>query len=105
MGIDTPEVYGGVECGGRAASALMKRLARGRVRVSTDLTQPKRYRYGRLLAYVSRGGVDLGRRMAANGRAKVYVVGSRFSRYSSYLRAERIARADSRGTWDTCGGI
>ena len=105
MGIDTPEVYGGVECGGRAASALMKRLARGRVRISTDPTQPKRDRYGRLLAYVSRGGVDLGRRMVANGRAKVYVVGSRFSRYRSYLRAQRIARADFRGTWGTCGRI
>jgi endonuclease YncB( thermonuclease family) len=105
LGIDTPEVYGGVECGGRAASALMKRLARGTVKVTTDPRQPKRDRYGRLLAYVSRSGTDLGRRMVSKGRAKVYVVGSRFSRYSSYIRAQRIARADSRGTWGTCGRI
>jgi endonuclease YncB( thermonuclease family) len=105
LGIDTPEVYGGVECGGRAASALMKRLARGTVKVTTDPRQPKRDRYGRLLAYVSRSGTDLGRRMVSKGRAKVYVVGSRFSRYSSYMRAQRIARADSRGTWGTCGRI
>jgi len=105
LGIDTPEVYGGIECGGRAASALMKRLARGRVSVRTDPKQPKRDRYGRLLAYVSRGGTDLGRRMVSKGRAKVYVVGSRFSRFGSYKRAERIARADSRGSWGTCGRI
>lgn len=105
LGIDTPEVYGGVECGGRVASALMKRLARGKVRIATDPRQPKRDRYGRLLAYVTRNGTDLGRRMVSQGRAKVYVVGSRFSRYSSYKRAERIARADSRGTWGTCGRI
>jgi endonuclease YncB( thermonuclease family) len=105
LGIDTPEVYGGVECGGRNASALMKRLARGRVRVVTDPRQPKRDRYGRLLAYVSRGGTDLGRLMVLKGRAKVYVVGSRFSRYRSYVKAERIARADSRGSWGTCGSI
>jgi endonuclease YncB( thermonuclease family) len=105
LGIDTPEVYGGVECGGRAASALMKRLARGKVRVTTDPRQPKRDRYGRLLAYVSKSGVDLGRRMVSKGRAKVYVVGSRFSRYGSYVRAQRSARADSRGTWGTCGRI
>lgn len=105
LGIDTPEVYGGVECGGRAASALMKRLAKGRLRVVTDPTQPKRDRYGRLLAYVSRDGTDLGRVMVSRGRAKVYVVGSRFSRYRTYMRAERIARADSRGSWGTCGGI
>ncbi|MEX1219212.1 MAG: thermonuclease family protein, partial [Solirubrobacterales bacterium] len=92
-------------CGGRDASALMKRLARGRISVSTDPTQPKRDRYGRLLAYVTRDGVDLGRRMVVKGRAKVYVVGSRFSRYGSYKRAERSARTDSRGTWGTCGGI
>jgi endonuclease YncB( thermonuclease family) len=105
LGIDTPEVYGGIECGGRAASALMKRLARGKLRVTTDPKQPKRDRYGRLLAYVSRGGTDLGRRMVSKGRARVYVVGSRFSRYGSYMRAQRIARADSRGTWGSCGRI
>jgi endonuclease YncB( thermonuclease family) len=105
LGIDTPEVYGGVECGGRIASALMKRLARGRVRAVTDPRQPKRDRYGRLLAYVSRGKADLGRIMVKRGRAKVYVVGSRFSRFRSYKRAERSARADSRGTWATCGRI
>jgi endonuclease YncB( thermonuclease family) len=105
LGIDTPEVYGGVECGGRAASALMKRLARGRVRVLTDPRQPKRDRYGRLLAYVHRGKLDLGRRMVGKGRARVYVVGSRFSRYRSYKRAERVARADNRGSWGTCGRI
>ncbi len=105
LGIDTPEVYGGIECGGRAASSLMKRLARGKVSVKTDAKQPKRDRYGRLLAYVSRGGTDLGRRMVSKGRAKVYVVGSRFSRFRSYKQAERLARAGSRGTWGTCGRI
>lgn len=105
LGIDTPEVYGGVECGGRNASALMKRLARGRVGVATDPKQPKRDRYGRLLAYVSRNGADLGRVMVRKGRARVYVVGSRFSRYRPYIRTQRIARADSRGSWGTCGRI
>jgi len=105
LGIDTPEVYGGVECGGRAASALMKRVAVGRVRVKTDPRQPKRDRYGRLLAYVSRKGFDVGKVQVSRGRAKVYVVGSRFSRYRSYKAAERKARAASRGSWGTCGSI
>ena len=105
LGLDTPEVYGGVECGGRAASALMKRIAVGRVRVKTDPRQPKRDKYGRLLAYISKKGADLNKVMVSRGRAKVYVVGSRFSRYSSYKRAERRARAKSRGSWGTCGRI
>lgn len=105
LGIDTPEVYGGVECGGRAASALMKRLAYGRVKVKTDPRQPTRDRYGRLLAYVSRKGFDVGKAQVSRGRAKVYVVGSRFSRYRSYKAAEVRAKAKSRGTWGTCGSI
>lgn len=105
LGIDTPEVYGGLECGGRAASSLMKRLATGRVKVKTDPRQPKRDRYGRLLAYVSKSGTDLGKVMVSRGRAKVYVVGSRFSRYSSYAAAERRAKRLSRGSWGTCGSI
>ncbi|MDQ2621470.1 MAG: thermonuclease family protein [Actinomycetota bacterium] len=105
LGIDTPEVHGGVECGGKAASRLMGRLARGKVRVSTDPKQPKRDRYGRLLGYVERGRKDLGRVMLGKGRAEVYVVGRRFSRYASYRIAERRARAGSRGTWKSCGGF
>ena len=105
LGIDTPEVYGGVECGGRAASNLMGRLARGAVKVKTDANQPKRDRYGRLLAYMARSGTDLGRRMVSKGRAKVYVVGSRFSRYSSYMAAQRAAKQARLGTWRSCGGF
>ena len=103
LGIDTPEVYGGAECGGRAASALMKRIAVGRVRVKTDPRQPKRDKYGRLLGYVSRNGFDVGKVQVSRGRAEVYVVGNRFSRYRSYMAAEQRARAASRGGWGTCG--
>ena len=105
LGIDTPEVYGGVECGGRAASSLMKGLATGRVKVKSDPRQPKRDKYGRLLAYISKNGKDLNKVMVSRGRARVYVVGSRFSRFSSYMKAERRARAKSRGSWGTCGRI
>ena len=40
IGIDTPEVYGGIECGGRQASAHMKRIAPAgrRVLLRTDPT-------------------------------------------------------------------
>jgi hypothetical protein len=40
IGIDTPEVFGGLECGGRRASARLKRLATvRRVLLRTDPTQ------------------------------------------------------------------
>lgn len=101
LGIDTPEVYGGTECGGPEASRLMKKIAKGRVAVKTDPKQPKRDRYNRLLGYVSHGG-DLGHNMLAHGRAKVLAVGDRFIKYSSYKSSERKAKRKNRGTWGEC---
>lgn len=104
IGIDTPEVYGGVECGGPEASAAMKRLATGsRVTVVPDPTQDRRDRYDRLLGYVERNGTDLGLEMIRRGLARVYVYGRRFGRYPQYRRAEGEARAAGRGTWARCG--
>lgn len=105
LGIDTPEVYGKKECGGKKASRRITRLARGIVRVRTDPTQPRRDRYKRLLAYVSKGRMDLNKRMLSLGLAKVYVVGERFSAYRSYKRAQARARSVGRGSWGRCGRI
>jgi endonuclease YncB( thermonuclease family) len=54
IGIDTPEVYFGVECGGPQASASMKRMLEigDRVRLIRDRSQDNRDRYDRLLRYV-----------------------------------------------------
>lgn len=105
LGIDTPEVYGGKECGGEAASDRMKILARGFVWIKTDPSQPRRDRYNRLLAYVTKGRKDLNKRMISLGLAKVYVVGERFSAYQPYKRAQEKARAAGRGSWGECGQI
>ena len=70
IGIDTPEVYGGIECGGRQASAHMKRIAPAgrRVLLRTDPTQATFDRYDRLLAYVKlRGGPGRGDLPVASG--------------------------------------
>ena len=50
IGIDTPEVYGGVECGGKQASRSMKRMLDpgDRIKLIRDPTQDSRDRYGRL---------------------------------------------------------
>jgi len=107
LGIDTPEVFGGRECGGREASTRMKRLApRGRkVRVTGDPTQPKRDRYGRLLAYVkTSGGTDLSIAQLRAGRATVLVVGKPFTRIRPYTLAAIAAKGQARGVWGMCGG-
>ncbi len=51
IGIDTPEVYGGVECYGREASAYAKRQLDGQ-RVRYTVGRGERDRYGRLLVYL-----------------------------------------------------
>jgi endonuclease YncB( thermonuclease family) len=109
IGIDTPEtVKPGtpVQCGGPEASARMKKLAApGRVvTLTSDPTQDPVDRFGRLLAYVSGGGVDFGLTMIASGWAKTYVYGQAFQRASAYRRAQASARAARRGVSRRCGG-
>lgn len=103
IGIDTPEVYGGKECGGPVASAAMKRLATGqKVTVTSDPTQDRRDHYGRLLAYIDRGNQDLGFTMVRRGLASAYPYDGPFQRYPRYARADRQARADGTGSWSRC---
>src|SRR4051812_9959267 len=52
IGVDTPEVYGGVECYGREASAFTKRTLPPGESVRYRLGTEPRDRYGRALAYV-----------------------------------------------------
>jgi len=111
IGIDTPETNRPntpVECGARAASAFMARLAsRRRVVLRTDPSQDAFDRYGRLLAYVTIRG---DRRTAEEhileaGWAEVYVYdGVPFERVRRFRAAQRRARAADRGVWGRCGG-
>jgi len=108
IGIDTPEVFGGLECGARAASASMKRLAPPgrRVRVKGDPTQDRRDSFGRLLAYVkTRNGPQLNIAQVRRGHAKVFVFqGNPFRQTQSFRRAARSAKRARRGVWGRCGG-
>jgi endonuclease YncB( thermonuclease family) len=109
LGIDTPEVYGGEECGGARASRSMKQLAirngRGRhVTLTTDPTQDLFDRYGRLLAYVKTSTRQLNLAQVKRGWAKVYVFEKRFRQYRRFIRAQRRARRHDRGVWGRCNG-
>lgn len=105
LGIDTPEVYGGRECGGDAASSHMEQLAPvgSRVRLESDPSQADRDRYGRWLRYVSRQGLDVGREQIRRGLARTYVYrNDPFRRTRAYQRTERIAHDLLRGSWALC---
>jgi micrococcal nuclease len=119
IGIDTPESRKPgvpVECGAKQATAAMIKLAlrkrRGAhvghaVRLTTDPTQDRIDRFGRLLAYVERrsDGLDLGRAMMRAGWAMAYVYdGTPFQRYAAYSAVQTQAEAAHRGVWSSCGG-
>jgi endonuclease YncB( thermonuclease family) len=105
IGIDTPEVYGGVECGGKKASASMRRLTPPGTPVVlvSDPTQDKVDRYGRLLRYVMKSGRDMNRAQVNRGWATVYVYNNNpFKRVAGFRKSQRAATADRRGIWSLC---
>lgn len=106
-GIDTPEVYNGVECGGRKASAAMKRWLKpgDQVKLVRDPSQGNRDTYERLLRYVEFRGRDLGRKQLRKGWASVYVFNRPFKRLGPYEHSEDRARDAKRGVWGKCGGF
>ncbi len=109
IGLDTPETHRPgtpVECGARAATRAMTRLAEGRTAtLVADPTQDGRDRYGRLLAYADVAGHDVGERLLRAGWGAVYVYDDTpFRRLLRYRAAALAARAGDRGLWQTCGG-
>jgi endonuclease YncB( thermonuclease family) len=114
LGIDTPEMSP-LRCGARAATKSMRgmsfvRLSDGRlsgraVTLTTDPTQDRRDRYGRLLAYATtRAGAELGRTQLRRGWAKIYVFEQAFRRLTGYRNVQAAARSEGLGVWGVCGG-
>lgn len=102
LGIDTPEsVRPGtpLECGATQAAASLKSLAPAgaAVRLRTDPGSGDiRDSYGRLLAFISVGGSDLGLEQVRRGWARVYAYrGRKFAGRRRYEHA--YARADQAG--------
>ena len=105
VGIDTPEVYGGVECGGPEASESLEGILPPQTRVAllSDPSQDEKDRYGRLLRYVHKGGKDVNRQQVYRGFASVYVYDHNpFMRTVGYRKAARLAKQSGRGVWAMC---
>lgn len=106
MGIDTPETYPEVECGGREATANMRHLVGSgdMVNLYIDPTQDEVDRYGRLLRYVfTADDLDVGLDQIATGHASVYVYNNNpFVALDAYQDAEDDARSSNGGIWGAC---
>jgi micrococcal nuclease len=104
IGIDTPEVYGSVECYGREASEFVERTLPLGSRVRYRLGVDERDRYGRALAYVwLRDGRFLNRLLVARGYAQPLTVPPNVEYQDMFVRAARQARRASRGLWGRPG--
>jgi micrococcal nuclease len=100
IGVDTPEVYGGVECYGREASAFVERLLPLRSRVSYSLGVEERDRYGRALAYVYLDdGRFLNLMLVRRGYAQPLTIPPNVEHAERFARAARKARRRGAGLW------
>jgi micrococcal nuclease len=104
IGIDTPEVYGGVECFGRRASAFAKRLLPPGTAVTWTRDAEARDRYGRALIYlVRRDGVFVNAELARQGYATQLTIPPNVRHARTFRRLVREARDHDRGLWHACG--
>jgi endonuclease YncB( thermonuclease family) len=102
--VDTPELGSG-ECYSRAARAALLSLAPiGKsIVLEPDATLDRTDRYGGLLRYVKRGGVNVNIELVRRGAAAPYFYRSEKGRYAATLmRAARSAKAVKRGLWKAC---
>jgi endonuclease YncB( thermonuclease family) len=102
--IDTPELGSG-ECYSRAArTALLRLTPIGRaVVLETDPGLDRTDRYGRLLRYVKRNGVNVNLELVRRGAAAPYFYRGDRGRYAVTLfRAAQRARVSKLGLWSAC---
>ena len=103
IGIDTPEVYGGVECFGRRASAFVKRLLPPGTRVRYRLGVGERDRYGRPLVYVWLADRRfLNAVLVREGYATPLTIPPNVDYAERFVALARRARERGLGLWRAC---
>jgi micrococcal nuclease len=102
--IDTPELGSG-ECYSRAARTALLALAPPgkKVVLEADPSLDRVDRYGRLLRYVRRNGVNVNLELTRRGAAAPYFYRGDRGRYAgSLMRAAQSAKVAKRGLWRAC---
>lgn len=102
--IDAPELEGGECYGEQAARALQRLLPAGtRVEVQTDRALDAKDRFGRVLGYVVKDGLNINLRLVEIGAAAPYFYRGDRGRFAGrLLAAARRARSARRGLWGAC---
>ena len=106
IGVDTPEVYGGVECYGREASAFVERLLPLGTRVTYSLGVEERDRYGRALAYLyTDDGRFVNLVLVRRGYAQPLTIPPNDDFAPRFVAAARRARRHGVGLWGSTGCV
>jgi len=101
IGIDTPEVYGGVQCYGPEASSATKQLIEGKtVALQKDVSETDKY--GRLLRYVYVGGTFVNDWLVRQGYAYASTYPPDVAHSQQFAEAQHEAQANGRGLWNGC---
>jgi micrococcal nuclease len=99
IGIDTPEVYGHVECYGHQASTFTKRVLTGQ-RIRYRLGTEPEDRYGRALVYLwLNDGRFVNALLVSRGYATTLTIRPNDDYADSFQRLARRARQDHEGLW------
>lgn len=104
IGVDTPEVSGGVECYGREATTALGELVPvgTTIRLVADVEATDRY--GRTLSYVYRmpDGAFVNLALARDGYAQPLTIPPNVAHEGDFAAAAAEARDASRGLWSAC---
>jgi micrococcal nuclease len=104
--VDAPELGEG-ECYGAQATAALRRLLppTTSIRLEADPRLDDVDRFGRLLRYVHRDGLNVNLELVRRGAASVWFVGGDRGRYADeLLDAAEDAQDEGRGLWSACPG-
>jgi micrococcal nuclease len=103
IGVDTPEVYGHVDCYGPQASAFTDRVLKPGTRVRFAIGRERHDVYGRTLAYVwLQDGRMFNELLAEDGYARPLTIPPNDDYARLFATAARRARKAHRGLWAGC---
>lgn len=105
IGVDTPESTPDqpLECFGHEAAEANRRLVEGRAVVLSPGVE-RRDDYGRLLAWVRAGRIEVNAFLLARGYARTLTIAPNDARAPRYARIEARAGRFGHGLWGACGG-
>lgn len=104
--VDTPEITNGKnDCYGAEAREYNNTLVTGRT-ITLEYDEECQDRYGRLLAYVSVGELEVNRTLLEQGYACIlHIPPNGDDRVAEYQALENTAKAEGVGMWSACGTV